>query len=309
MIKPLDYYWTPFDFQVPNLDFKILNSSDKTIFFTKAIISVAKSQPDSFPIIVVHTGYSLGFAIENIGWGKVYNCKIKFNLVNPYETSNFNNGYMFEMNLGDFSSYPEETDLSKYFETLGVNTKVVLNNYVSKTYSTDGKFYTIIDDEGKEKTINEQEYNERWMKALGPFQNSVAKMYGEISYEGINTSGKKMKEKIQFEDVINFEEKGCGMPAPPSSIYDLMLEGRKSNYTKEISISQAIKPNEFDRFNIQIAAPISSRHQFDITLFYNNNQKFTIPNISLNYFMSKADSSSITNDKSLEIKEDKIQKK
>lgn len=302
LIGPLDYYWTPFDFQFPTLDFKVINNSSKTIFFTKAIVSVATSKPDSFPILIMHTGYEMDFPIENIGWGKVYNCNVKFNLVTPDKPSDFNNGFKFEMNIGDFLTYSDKTSLSKYFENLGVNTKIILNKYSSATFGGGEDSYTIIDDNGHEKTLTGKEYDKRINNALGPFKSGVAKMYGEISYEGINASGKLMKEKLRFENEINLGEPGVGAPAPPSFVYDLMLESNKTNYKKEIPVSQAIKPNEFDRFDIKIAAPISSRHQFNVTLFYNDNRKFTIPNLSLNYFMSRLDSSYITNDKSRERK-------
>lgn len=302
LITPLDYYWTPFDFQFPTLDFKVINNSSKTIFFTKAIVSVATSKPDSFPVLIMHTGYEMDFPIENIGWGKVYNCSVKFNLVTTDKPSDFTNGFMFDMNIGDFLSYSEKTSLSKYFETLGVNTEVILKRYSSATFGGDENTYTIIDENGQEKTLNEKEYEKRINDAIGPFKNGVAKMFGEISYEGINASDELMKEKLRFENEIHLGRQGAGAPAPPSFVYDVMFESNKTSYKKEIPISQAIKPNEFDRFDIKIAAPISSRHQFKVILFYNDNRELTIPNISLNYFMSKLDSSYITNDKSRERK-------
>lgn len=298
-VRPLDYYHTPFDFEFPTLDFKVINNSGKTIFFTKAIVSVAKSKPDPFPILVMHTGYEMDFPIENIGWGKVYNCKVRFNLVtdNDHTPPDFKGRYKFEMNIGNFSTYAENNSLSRYFETLGVKTKVLAQRYLSATFAGDETSYTILDDNGHEKTITGKEYEKRISDALGPFRSGSALMYGEISYEGINASGKLMTEKLKFEDKINLGERGAGAPAPPSFVYDLMLEANKTNYRKQIPLSQAIKPNEFDRFNIKIAAPVSSRHQFNVTLFYNDNREFTIRNLSLNYFMSRPDSTFIYTDK------------
>ncbi|HEX8516025.1 MAG TPA: hypothetical protein VF868_07480 [Bacteroidia bacterium] len=299
-ITPINYYYTPFEFQFPTLDFKITNNSDKTLFFTKAVFSVSRSRPDQFPIILIHKGYGMNFPITNIGWGKVFNCTLFFNLETSDSPTDFQKGFKNQLSLGNFEKYPKNTDLTSYFKALGVKTEIIQNGYISSSLGLGEGSYTIIDGTGKEKAISEKDYEERILDARGPFKDGSSKIFGEIHYEGINAAGKISKEKVQFEGIIVLGEPGVGMPAPPSFVYDLNLESNKDNYKREVPLSQAIKSNEFDRFNIRICAPQSSRHQCNLTLFYNDNRQFTIPNISLNYFMTKPDSSYITNDKSRE---------
>jgi len=272
-IKPIDVSRWQFGFQFPTLDFKVINNSDKTVYFTKAIISVAGSRPDLFPVILIGAGSQMQFSIRNIGWGKVYNCSLRFNIVTTDQNADFNSDLKYEVQAGDFDDLTR-IDLGRFFRELGVDTEIVSQyEYEEMLYNNDSD------------TINN-----RILAARGPFRNDSAKIYGEIIYEGINASGNRKKETLRFENSVLLGPPGEGMVMPPSYTYDLLLETNKSNYSKEIALSQVIKPGEPDRFDIKIAAPMSSRHQFDITLFYNDNKQFKIPGVHLNYFLPRPDS-------------------
>lgn len=39
-IHPLSYWYTPFEFEFPNLDIKVVNNTNKTIFLTQAIFNI-----------------------------------------------------------------------------------------------------------------------------------------------------------------------------------------------------------------------------------------------------------------------------
>jgi hypothetical protein len=278
-IGPIGYWYTPFEFQFPTLDFKIVNNSDKTVYFTKAIFTISKSQSDPFPILLIRgTGYNMKFPLTNIGWGNVYNCRIIFNLVPTDRTINFGQSYQHELLLGEFERYAE-CDLSSFFAELGVDIKTIREHGYLKHYEN-----------GEEKN--------RILKALGPFKDGIAIMYGEIFYEGLNAGGKMSKDRVKFQAEIDLGGPGVGVPMPPSFIYDVSFEADKEKYEKTVALSQAIKAGEFDRFNIKISAPKSSRHAFDLSLVYNDNRKLVIPNVFLNYFMSKDDYKYITKEKS-----------
>ncbi len=272
-ISPIFYYHVPFEFQFPTFDIKVVNNSKETIFFTKAIFDVSKSEPDLFPILLIAgPGYNMRFPLINIGWGKVLNCIVNFNLIpTDYPSDNFfhplsgvpfkgsfDTTYRHQMVLGDFGYSSDRTDLSNYFKSLGVDISNI-----------------------KYGDIEE---------ARGPFKSGVAKMYGEIFYEGINAAGSTSKEKLRFECDISLYDEGAGAPLPPSFEYDISLDSDNDNYRKMVSLSQAIKPSESDRFTIKISAPQSSRHRFNLTFIYNDNRSLVVPNISLNYFMTRPDS-------------------
>lgn len=262
---------TPFNFKFPTFDLKIINNSSKTIFFTKAILNVSASKSDPFPIILIHEGTNMQFPISNIGWGKVYNCRIKFNLTPGKESSN-SEEYQFEQNIGDFD-HSYRIDLTEYFKSLGVKTDIVSNSY------------------------RERAYKIKMLDALGPFQDDIAYINGIILYEGKDAMGKTVSDKLKFQGIVSLAGHKVRSSAPPSFVYDVALETDKVNYKKEIPISQAIKAGDYDRFFIKISAAKSSRHKMDLILFYNNNEQFIIPNIYLNYFMSTKDSSYIKNRK------------
>ncbi|MBO0721511.1 MAG: hypothetical protein J2P41_11855, partial [Blastocatellia bacterium] len=80
-IEDNGYFRSPFEVSLPNLDIKIVNNSNKTIFLTRALFEVEDSTPDTSPVFIVHAGYNSHFTIVNEGWGKVSNCLIKFNVI------------------------------------------------------------------------------------------------------------------------------------------------------------------------------------------------------------------------------------
>jgi hypothetical protein len=270
IINPYDNYLsllskggpiTPKDgpgFDYPVLHFKTVNNSGKSIFFTRAIFRVSQSKSDPFPIIAVHNGEAMSFFIENHGWGKVQNCKVVFRIKPIENNSSTDSSTKGEINVGDFDQ-SGFVSLVKYFKNMGVRVPDSINS-------------------GQVTLWREEDW--------GPFHSGRAKVFGEIYYEGINVKGDISKEKVQFETEVDFREFD-GEGVPDGKIYDVELESDKSNYVKTVSISQGTKTGDFDRFNIKIAAPKSSRHQFDLLLLYNNNKQFIIPNISLNYFMPR----------------------
>lgn len=301
-ISPIDHLNLPFEFQLPTLDFKIANNSAETILFSKAVFKVSKSKPDNFPIISIDKGYEMNFPIRNLGWGKVFNCVVSFNLEPTDTPTDFERDFKHELSIEDFEVYADNTDLSSFYKKSGVNTDILYSGYSFVEQGPNGSIYTIIDKAGNSRKITEAEYKKRIIEPRGPFKNGISKIYGEMEYEGINISGELRKKTLKFEGTIELGEKRMSMAGPllPSFVSELSLEANKKSYEKEISLSQELKPNEVDRFNFKLSAPQSSRHQFDLILFYNETKTFTIPNISLNYFMPSIDSFSITDIQSLE---------
>ncbi len=267
-VYPLSYWDTPFEFEFPNLDIKIVNNTNKTIFLTQAIFNIRRSKTDPFPILLIKgVGYEMKLPLRNIGWGKVYDCSIRCNIF-PMKNIVEKNTYDYEIAIGEFEQYPETIDFAPMLKELGVD--------VEKLRSE--RFYAF-----------KETYTQDIVEALGPFKDGQAKIIGEIHYSGLNSEGVKSKEKLKFEAIIDLGPRGAGAPRPPSFQYDIIFETDRSDYEKVLPISQDIKPGDADRFNIKISALRSSRHVFDLILLYNDNKAITIPNIALNYFMSTED--------------------
>jgi hypothetical protein len=79
-IRGLQYWWSPFQWQFPNLSVKINNNTKHTLFLTEVIVNVKDSKVNIDPVLIVKENfYNVGnFDIINEGWGKVINPKIEF---------------------------------------------------------------------------------------------------------------------------------------------------------------------------------------------------------------------------------------
>lgn len=301
-IEPKDFWYSIFDYQFPNFDFKITNNTGKTIFFTQAIFKIKKSLTDLYPILLIQgQSYSMHLPLSNIGWGTVSNCKIRFNISAqnlPAGTYDYaGTTYKYNLAVPDFEQYPNTISFAPALQHEGVDTLTLINRYSSSSFGPEGETYTIRNTDGTEQTITGEEYKARMQKAAGPFKDNMAYVYGVINYTAKNAYKQPVQASMKFKALVNLGERGAGAPMPPSFYYKLMLALDKDNYSRTVNISQAIKTGDYDRFNISVAAPKSSVHDFDLILVYDDNQQITIPNIRLNYFMSRLDSNYIGDEK------------
>ena len=269
------------DFRFPTLDFKVTNNSAETVYFTKAVFKVSTSKPDPFPVLGISRGYNMSFPVENIGWGKVYHCRIFFNLEPTDVPVDFNKPYKYELPVGDFDK-EARVDLSDIFNQSGAQAEILRKNL---DYGRRG--FEFINADGIKETTDETEYKKRMAEAKGPFQDGQAKIFGEIVYEGMNAAGEMLRSKVKFEGSVSLGPPLMGAAMPPSFVYQVKLDENRDNYQKVLPLSQSIPARGTDRFNIKIAAPKSSRHQFSLTLFYNDGNQFEVPDLLLNYFMTR----------------------
>ncbi|MDF7814933.1 hypothetical protein P1X16_26380 [Hymenobacter sp. YC55] len=290
-VTPVNYRWTPFAFQFPALDFQVINHSSATVFFKKAVFNVSRSVPDSFPLILLNEGYNMQLPIQNLGWGTAHNCQLLFKLLPPEAPPSYGQGYQYQYVIGDFKAGSISLDLRPYFQKLGVKLDVLDKGYAYSSYQRGEEFYTIIDESGHEKKLSSQAYENRLREARGSFRDGVARIVGELQFEGLTAAGKKVPEKVRFSGLVYFSDAVAGAPASPHFAYTVQLEANQTDYQKEVSLSQVIRPQEAAHFNLKLFAPQSSRHFFTLTLIYDDNKQFTAPNIALNYLMTRADSS------------------
>jgi hypothetical protein len=82
--EPIGFTWTPFKWDFPSLDIKVVNNTDKTILIDGALIEVERSQLEPEPILLIkpdtYRSNSLHFPIFNEGWSAANEVKIAFNL-------------------------------------------------------------------------------------------------------------------------------------------------------------------------------------------------------------------------------------
>jgi hypothetical protein len=78
-------------FAWPELDVKVVNNTVETVFFHEAQFRVRRSRIDRRPVPVIHgaaytgdgTGWRSDFPLENVGWGPMGDCVLRFHLERP----------------------------------------------------------------------------------------------------------------------------------------------------------------------------------------------------------------------------------
>ena len=79
----LSFWYSPWrqKFALPAIDIKLVNNSDRTVFFHRAVFVIKKSTPDLRPIPVFWAqSYDGNLAFGNLGWGNMQNAKLRFGL-------------------------------------------------------------------------------------------------------------------------------------------------------------------------------------------------------------------------------------
>ncbi|HLO89006.1 MAG TPA: CHAT domain-containing protein [Nostocaceae cyanobacterium] len=298
-----------FSWQFPNLDIRLVNNSNKTIYITDIILEVEKSLVDPSPVVIIPENRQnlLRFELINEGWGEIKDASLQFNLAPLGEKISWNGNYQHKINIGNFTdSYT--VDISNTFQQLGldfqsIGYKVgVYNRTGNKSYyeesplADDCKWKYLFfqkDDKLKEKCQN-------IIESLGIFKDSKSEdlvygiAYGEILFSGKTLEGKENRQTIKFSTKVPILDAGqYGAPGTPTYQYDAKLDVDRENYqvivqSKGSSVSQYIKPNEIDRFNILIATPKSSFHKFRVRFIYNNGKSIVSKPIDLRTFVPKS---------------------
>ncbi|MEA5552055.1 CHAT domain-containing protein [Anabaena cylindrica UHCC 0172] len=300
-----------FSWQFPNLDIRLVNNSNKTIYITDILLEVEKSVIDPSPVVVIpENGPNLlRFELINEGWGKVKDASVKFNLVPLGEKILWNGNYKHKVNIGNFTdSYI--VDISNTFQELGLDFETigykvgVYNRIANKDYyeesplANDCKWNYLFRFRSNPDKLNQE--CENIIESLGIFKDSKSDSliygiaYGEILFSGKTLEGKENRQTIKFSTKVPILDAGqYGDPGPPTYQYDAKLDVDRENYQVIIqsngsSVSQYIKPNETDRFNILIATPKSSFHKFRVRFIYNNGKSILSKPIHLKTFVPKS---------------------
>jgi len=113
------------------------------------------------------------------------------------------------------------------------------------------------------------------------------KVYGEFVFDGISYDNTIKSYTVKFETIVYLYEWNLpAMPLPPSYFYNVKFETDCDNYSITISVSQALKPKEHDRFVVTIGIDKSSYHEFDIELVTNLGT-IVLPKTTLLAFVSR----------------------
>jgi hypothetical protein len=230
-------------------------------------------------------GYNMRMHFNNFGWLRIQNATIKFNLIQPDDQEDFGRVLTQSLTaLEDKDGYIS-LNLAPIFEGLGVDVATLANRPYESEYGGDTETHKIREKNGTTLTLSGEQYKARVIKARGPFPQGAARIFGQIEFANPTNPGNV--QAIKFVNIVVLGEQGPGAPAPPSFQYNVKFQVEGQNYERRVALAQALKPGDYDRFTIQVAADSSSTHHFDLRLVYNDGKVVQSPVVDLKLFMPR----------------------
>jgi hypothetical protein len=269
-IIPLNYFtqtWSAFRWDFPILDFKFVNNARDTLFLSEVVFEIEESRPDRTPFFAIkkdtqrrHAGDLL---LINEGWCNLTDVSVRFNLLPevaaaPKLTPPFSHTRTIPV-LAD----REEIDVTGAFQQEGadIDGLILLQN---GEWESQDIFVVTKFDETKERIVA-AEFHDRMKEYLGPFQDSVGTLAGEISFA--TTEDANRRYQVNFQAVVYLDNLNqVGILKPPSWAGNVKFDPQNTAYKRSVKISHEIKPGDTERFTIKIAIPQSSSHRFRATV-------------------------------------------
>lgn len=258
------YNYTPFGFEFPNLDIKVVNNSSETIFITSAEFNLDRSESDLMPILLIRSDIYLSnerhFELVNDGWGRVDSCVVNYDIAPAPSASG---SYKYKLQTEVFEErYNVDVTEGLVGEGLQIDKLQALNWQEKGDDSV-----TLVSGE----KIRKSEYNRRIAAALGPFSKNQAFATGKLTCSWKDANGLSNLQTFNFSTSVTVMNQSLGgLPAPPTAQYQAAFGVDRRDYTVSAAdVSHTLKPGEADRFEIRVGAAKSSYHDFRLKLFYN----------------------------------------
>lgn len=296
-------------FHFPTFDVKLVNNTDKTIFFHEAEFRVATSKPDfrALPAVRGPLG-SLYVCFANLGWGEIRNATLRFALAAIPEEQldeaplRLPEHLPHRIQLGTFDSSKtftllpffqiEDVDPNRLADLLDIywgdsdESKVRFNREMEFCYesadSTQEQRFV------QTRELPREDYEHFLQRAAGRFYRSRPYLAGVLDYDETSRDGSIIHRSVSVFAVLDFARYGFGAAAPASNEYHIKLDVDGYDYVRTLQISHALRAGEADRFLIQVAADQSSFHDLTFALRFNNDEVVEAP-VHLELFCSPRD--------------------
>jgi hypothetical protein len=265
-VRYINAAYSPFDWEFPALDFKLLNRTGATFLLAEAVFEVEESRTDTTPIIAIKADIQQAFAgffwLHNESATDLENLIIRYQILPgdvPFP-ERVSTSYAHEFRLEKLEDSVQVV-VEQAFEQAGVNIRE-LDALSKATQDQTGKIVVRYAN-GSESTISADEWDKAIVQCLGPFQDGIGTVIGEVDFT--LPGGLGPKYTIRFRTPVHvFNRKRSGLPRPPTYIYNVELDLDKFGYKKIVPISQQLSPGEADRFLIKVATSRSSVHRFRV---------------------------------------------
>jgi hypothetical protein len=290
-IRSANYWHSPFEdaFALPSLDIKVVNNSGRTVFFTKAVLTLEKSTENDEPLPIIRAD-KLGYrarelTIVNDGWGKLPRVTAAFNVF-PLKSEE----YPDIEDLNDEVEPPFAYEVVEKPRSKGYENDLTFD--VSRALAASGADIKRILKFARDGYVRWDHFDLREnppevFAALGPFTTNLALLKGELRYAYPRApEGIRRVKFIAWIWLLNARRKGA--PRPPTAAYSVLLPPSGGRRSIVVPIAQEIKNDDTDRFTLRIASPKSSSHRFRIRLAYGSNQSVLSSWIKLDLFMPRS---------------------
>jgi hypothetical protein len=239
------------------LDVKVANDTQRTLFFTEAILDVQRSAPDRRPVLVptVLVDRARRLTIVNYGWGPAEDLRVKARVPVAGRPA----GKATTVRLGTVE-HMGEADLTKAFAAAGLDVEA-LSSWEAATRSPSAD------------VASYQLEMQRAREILAPFgldpeREVELPVEGELRYR--TAGGETPAVPLRFTAAVPATRPlGLGDFQPTTARYrttKLAVDARR--YQRRVPLSQRVRPGETDRFEIPISAAESSEHVFRVRLVY-----------------------------------------
>jgi len=241
------------------LDIKVANNTQRTLFFTEAILDVRRSTPDRRPILVpmVLLDHPRRLTVLNYGWGPAEDVRVTARV--PVTGSGEARNTTVRMGTIDQKG---EADLSKAFAAAGLDVQALKRWEATATASRSTASQTA--------SYRRQLETVRWALApfgLDPERDVELPVEGNLRYRA---PASRTPAGLRFTATIPATQPfGLGDYQPPTARYEttrLPISGAR--YQRRVPLAQRLRPGQTDRVEIPVSAAASSEHVFRVRLVY-----------------------------------------
>jgi len=290
-IEPLRYItptMCPFEWNLPALDFKLLNRTPVSFLLAEAIFDVEESRLDTRPVLVVmedvRQSTARAFWLVNEGATVLEDVIVRYEML-PGKVpapATFPDDYPFSHSVGVFE-HRAEIQVGEAFVARGVSIEEL--DTLLNVVGDDGKTVTVQSESGVESTMTLEEHEAAIKRSLGPFVDEVGTIIGAIEFVEPSCGQRQVVRFRAVVYIINVNRKL--RPRPPSAVYHVELATVGNNYRRCVPISQELQPGETDRFLMKVAVTESSNHRFRVTFCDVGGQTIQSPWIQLRCFVPR----------------------
>jgi hypothetical protein len=239
------------------LDVKVANNTQRTLFFTEAILDVRRSAPDRRPVLVptVLLDRPRRLTVVNYGWGPARDLRVTARV----PATDNGEARATTVRVGTID-HKGEADLSRAFAAAGLDVPT-LKRWEAAASAPDSF-----------ATPSYRAELARVRAVLAPFgldpeRGVELPVEGELQYRAGNRTA---LAALRFTAAIPATQPlGLGDYQPPTARYETTrLSVSGTSYQRRVPLAQRVRPGQTDRFEIPVSAAESSEHVFRVRLVY-----------------------------------------